>query len=111
MSLFNNYKTRTFGIGKIGKGNCNFKFLSTENIKLEDGNEHKKSSTISTSTLITEKHKKGTLRMHLNLGRDQKNLQSAPVQDRVLLNSISSTEAVYHPNFEIGMVKLAHHVP
>ena len=49
--------------------------------------------------------------MHLNLGRDQKNLASAPVCDRVLLNSISSTEAVYKPNFEFGMAKLAHHVP
>ena len=109
--LFTNYKTRTRGFGKIGKGNCNMKFLSMDTFKLEDGTEHKRSSTISRTNLINQKQMKGTITMHLNLGRDLKNLASAPIQDRVLLNSISSTEAVYNPNFEVGMIKLAHHVP
>lgn len=40
------------------------------------------------------------------LGRNNKLIRSSATKDRVLLSSMSSTEAVYNPNFEVGMVRL-----
>lgn len=44
--------------------------------------------------------------MDYQLGRNNKLLRSSATKERVLLSSMSSTEAVYNPNFEVGMVRL-----
>lgn len=46
------------------------------------------------------------MRIHKSLGRDMKLINSAPTQERVILSRTSGTEAVYNPNFEIGMQRL-----
>lgn len=80
------------------------KFLSQHNLKLETSDDQ--TSYVSRHTLINEKHRRGQLRMEDQLGRNNKLMRSSATKDRVLLSSMSSTEAVYNPNFEVGMARL-----
>lgn len=80
------------------------KFLSQDNLKLEAAEDQ--TSYKSRHTLINDKHRRGYLRMNNMLGRNNKILRSSATKERVLLSSMSSTEAIYNPKFEVGMVRL-----
>jgi hypothetical protein len=104
VTLYESFKKSTRGLGQLGKGLCNMKFLSQDNLKLEAAEDQ--TSYKSRHTLINEKHRRGYLRMDNQLGRNNKLLRSSATKERVVLSSMSSTDAVYNPNFEVGMVRL-----
>lgn len=88
--MYDSYKQyRSRGWGELGRAMADMKFLSQDNLRLDDGDGDDRSK----HTLINEKHL-GGVRMSYSATKSQKRTRQ-------------ESATVYCPNFEVGMTRLA----